>query len=268
MVYFIADAESIRAATARISMDYQGLESCVRFVEYSQLLSLGSLPAGTYVFTGTMLFEEGQRRLATLVEKELQSRPDRFRVLNSPFRGKAARATFERLFTGEFLPKVKASDFDRDSDFDDRFNTESNGQSIDDESFDDEWSFIAGLILDGSEPDRQAVSPPIWPMARAFLYSDTCVNLGTDYPLTPQFTGRFGLDVFAINYSAEPEGRKLSAMSDSLLNLLPSTGGETPVARAITEAIIKLDTITHSEPVSIRVGWESMARALELKSAS
>lgn len=101
MVYFVAETWSIQQATTTIAEGYPELVKMVRCVEYSQLLSLDSLPSGTYIFTGTIDFDADRGELAMLVEKRMRQWDGKFRILNSPFQSRNVDARFKESLSGD-----------------------------------------------------------------------------------------------------------------------------------------------------------------------
>lgn len=250
----------------RVSQDYPGLTDGVRFVEYSQLLSLAELPPGTYIFTDTITFDARRRELAVLVEKRMLERGNAFRILNSPFRGSQARARFEHLFPGQFLARAKFKSRQL-GEIKNRYLVESVAVDLDSE-VDDEAAHLADVLLDGGNPDHLGLTANLPIDSIEFIFADRRLSIGGTDPLPKQAIDSFGLDVFAVGRATQNGLAHFVAIGDSVFDILPSQGGDTSLARAITESIIGLDTVKSGAPIPLNVGWEAIAKAMRLKSPS
>lgn len=261
MVYFIAETWAIQQTTATIAEGYPELVSMVRCVEYSQLLSLDSLPAGTYIFTGTVDFDADRRELAMLVEKRMRQWDSKFRILNSPFQSRNVDIRFKESLAGELLTDVRTLLKDETT----LQKINAPGSKGFANNAEDLALALSDLILSGTDPSRIALLQADEVTNQVLIYGQNCLSLAGNQPISSNFAAKFGLDIFSLEFTSQG---KAIAISDRLGDVLPPTKPGSPLSRYITEAVSALDTIRDSSSVSIGLIWQSLATAIGLKISS
>ncbi|MBC8066425.1 MAG: hypothetical protein H7Y17_16455 [Chlorobia bacterium] len=262
MVYFVGDSLAIEEAMATISQGYPGLDRTARFIEYSQLLSLATLPSGTYVFTGTVDFDDGRRELSIQVERHMRQQGDKFRVLNSPLQSRAVSECFKTCFAGNLLSDASIKNV-RGS----RIVQPIHGLGHHEVAMDsDELPFcIAELVLRGVEPHEIGLFESLEGVTHVLIYSSLCMQLAGTSQISPTFASRFSLDVFGLEFAVIGKAERAIAISDRLADILPRTKPGSPIAMGITKAVLGLDSIQASDPVISRWNWQALGNSLGLK---
>lgn len=261
MVYLVAETWSIQQATTTIAEGYPELVRIVRCVEYSQLLSLDSLPTGTYIFTGTIDFDADRRELAICVEKRMRQWDRRFRILNSPFLSREVSIRFKESLGGELVADIRT--LPKHDIAYQKINVPGSKGFAD--NAEELALALSDLLLKGTDPSRIGLFQTEEVTNQVLIYGQSCLPLSCTKPISQSLATKFGLDVFSLEFTDQD---KVVAISDRLGDILPPTKAGSHLSRYITETMATLDTIRDSSSVSIGPSWQSLAIAIGLKSSS
>jgi hypothetical protein len=262
MICFVAGKRDITETISRIGESYPTLATNVRFIEYSQLLSMETLPTGTYVFTDTLAMYPPRRELAMLVERQMLEHHNKFRILNPP----SLAPQMADGLDGKPLSQVNLHSIElplvaRNCTFAAERSTEIEGQE-------NLSLYLAEMILNGIDSDRIMLAPPRDLVSIALHYGGRCIDLGKPSSLSAEIVAKGGLDVFCLA-TAEQNGKDyVQAVTNRLTDILPSAKRHAPLCQEVTEAILALDTVAPADPIPLGLGWESLARAMKLTSPS
>lgn len=262
MVYFVADSRSIQEATSNFSEGYPELAGIARFIEYSQLLSLNALPSGSYIFAGTVDFDDDRRELSILVERHMRQQGDQFRVFNSPLQSGTVSDQFKTCFAGILLcdARIKIVHWPRTVQPIYRLGHREVAEDSDELPL-----YIAELVLRGLNPQEIGLFESLEEVSHLLVYSSLCMKLDGPTLVCPTIPSAFSLDVFSLEVAVVGGKEGVIAISDRLTDILPPTKSGSSLSQAITSAVLELNTVRTSDPALSRWNWQSLGASLGLR---
>ena len=265
MVCFIADQSAIQRATRTLTDGYPQLVPAVRFVEYSQLLSLESIPPGTYVFTDTIKFDADRRTLAVLVEKQMRQWDSKYRIVNSPLMTREAIIHLKENLAGRLMSDLKPAS-KLNATLVQNILAPGTGAPATDSA--DLASSISDLLLSGTDPSQIGLFKGELEPNHVLILGRSCLPLSGKVPVSSAFVAKFGMDFLSLEFT-QVDGKEFAiALSDHLDDLFPATKAGSPISKAIAQAILSLDTPRESESISLKPSWQALAQAIDLKCPS
>jgi hypothetical protein len=241
VIYFVADALSIEDAIRHVASSYSGLAKHVRFVEYSQLLSTERMQKGTYVFTGTLRFDEVRIKIVVPLEKALVAGGSK--LLNPPS-AQLQRAIAVNKRLGGYRPdEVDGSN----DEFQVRLCSRPPYRLQVAQSGSDLALSIAEEILDyGTAADIR-----LW-KGEPEVTTTLCIG-GNHIQLTPgpsliaATPTELGFDLVCLESAVHEGMEQLVCATDALPYLLPAVPPGSSLAAAVTCSILSLDSMEESK---------------------
>lgn len=261
MIYFISDFTSIEEAIRRIGSCYPDLTACVRFFEYSALLTRSEFPTGTYVFTGTLGFGAERLVLALSVERTLDRHSKGVTLLNRPSRLASSSLLVRGAIGGM---KLKEASNHSERGFQVRVWNRPANRPTSSCSGNDLALAISEEILTGAAPEDIR----LWagdPLSTTFLViqgNPILLTSGHEFPRA--YATGFGFDLICL----ESSDRQLISATDDLDHVIPRVVPGSRLAMELIKFIASLDTPIEGEFEVTPLESSELAQALNLSGSS
>ena len=241
LIYFVADALSIEDGIRHVSSCYSGLAKHVRFVEYSQLLSSDRLQKGTYIFTGTLSFDEERLKIALPLEQELVSGGSK--LLNPPSsQAKRTKAIKSRL--GGLTPdQIDGSD----TAYQVRLCSRPPYRLQAAQSGSDLALAIAEEVLDYGPPEDIRLWQGEPEVTTTLCIAKSQIQLAPGTPLNSATVLEVGFDLVCMESTVQGSEEQLVCATDALPYLLPAVPAGSSLAATISRSILSLDMVEKSD---------------------
>lgn len=259
MIYFVADYVSMEAAARRLNEGYSALGDRVRFIEYSQLLTVDCLPGGSYIFTGTTSWNPEQAKLARYAEKVMDSSEGPFRIFNRPSALTSRSTNIHRWQAGRAVSAIHSEP----SNYPCQLRTVDRHRPLRPACLDQNElaKDIAQVILEGLPLDSIRLVGSEVPTSQALLIGTQLVSTSGPGGL-PTWIHAIGFDVVSLEYQVNAQSPSIIVASDHLTDILPAIGSNTSLSDWLCAAYLQLEFLGPDDPTPLPTSMDELAAVL------